>query len=83
MAAFNLINSYDHKNSKSEGVSSLKEMSTQWNRTGVVFSSPYGLRRVGFMVYNVESARSGPPWTSFPVLFYSMLCTLVIFVTNM
>jgi hypothetical protein len=43
MAAFKLINGYANKNSKSEGVLSLKEMSTQWNRTGVVFSNAYGL----------------------------------------
>jgi hypothetical protein len=69
MATFKVINGYDHKSSKSEGVSSLKEMSNQWNETGVVFSSIYGLRRVGFMVYNVESMRSGPPWISFLMHF--------------
>jgi hypothetical protein len=69
MAAFKLINDYGHKNSKLEGVSSLKEMSNQWNGTGIVFSNANGLRRDGFMVYDTESARFGPPWTSFPVLF--------------
>jgi hypothetical protein len=39
MAIFKLINGYGHKSSKSEGVSSSKELSNQWNGTGIVFSS--------------------------------------------
>jgi hypothetical protein len=69
MAAFNLINGYGHKSFKSEDVLSLKEMSNQWNGTRIVFSSADGLRQVGFIVYDTESARSGPPLISFPVLF--------------
>jgi hypothetical protein len=37
-------------------------MSDHWNETGVVFSDVYGLRRVGFMVYDAESTRSGPAY---------------------
>jgi hypothetical protein len=44
MAAFKLINGYGHKSSKLEGVLSLKEMSSRWNETGVIFSSVYGIR---------------------------------------
>jgi hypothetical protein len=62
MATFKLINGYGHKSSKLEGVSSLKGTSNHWNETGVVFSSVYGLRRVGFMVYDAESTRSGPAY---------------------
>jgi hypothetical protein len=72
MAAIKLINGYGHKSFKLTGVSSPKEMSSKWNRTGVIFSSTDGLRRAKFMVNDTESARSGPPWTSFP-WFYSML----------
>jgi hypothetical protein len=35
-----------YKSSKSEGVLSLKEMSTQWYGTGVIFSSAYGLQQL-------------------------------------
>jgi hypothetical protein len=69
ISAFKLINIYVYKSSKSEGVSSAKEISNQWNGIWVIFSSADGLRRVGFMVDDAESARSGLPWTSFPALF--------------
>jgi hypothetical protein len=48
----------------------------------VVFSSADGLGRAGFAVNVNESARSTPPWTSFLVLFYSMLYTFIVFITN-
>jgi hypothetical protein len=37
---FKLINGYGHKSFKLEDVSSLKEMSTHWNGTGVVSPTP-------------------------------------------
>jgi hypothetical protein len=76
------MNDYGNKSFKSEGVSSLKDISTQWNGTGVVFSRADGHRQAGFMVDDAKSARSGPPWISFPVVFYSMVYMLVNFVTN-
>jgi hypothetical protein len=64
-----LINGGRHKSFKSEDTLSPKEMSNQWNGTEVVFSNTDGLRQAGFVVDNAESARSGPPWISFPVVF--------------
>jgi hypothetical protein len=78
MVAIKVINGCAHKFFKSMGVPSLKEMSNEWNKTGVIFSSTDGLRRVGFMVDDAESARSGPPWTSSPMVFIRCcICILI------
>jgi hypothetical protein len=77
MATFKLINGYGHKSFKPKAVFEPKrdDHPVEWNQSRL-------LRQPRFVVDDVESARSGPPWTSFSVVFYSMLYMLVNFVIN-